>query len=233
VFTRVTPRAIIAAPDASPMSMVTKPARSASRMSAGRSGLPPSAATAKVTSTAMRIPPPTASVIDTDRFSGVCMLKCEGTRRHACTVIPPTSTTQSAANTPSSSARRRAPTRRYEVTQATVTRVSPKDSPKVAGFRQDTGPAHAPPRTANTPRWNNPARNRPAPIRQQTRSTVRAVAQPDASAPSRFRGRSFRVLRAVAVGIGSLLGWRDSTSLPPGRRRCVRPRAAIVLPPRE
>ncbi len=37
-----------------------------------------------------------------------------------------------------------------------VISVSPNDTPKVIGLRQETGPCQEPPVTSSTPRWNRP-----------------------------------------------------------------------------
>ncbi|WP_425329347.1 hypothetical protein [Streptomyces inhibens] len=108
-------------------------------------GLPRKARTAKTTSVAISTAPPTASSVETELSSAVSRLKCEGTRRHACTVIPATSAAQSAAKIPSVTDRSRPPMRRHEVSQVIVISVSPKDRPNVTGFRQETGPRQGPP----------------------------------------------------------------------------------------
>jgi hypothetical protein len=56
-----------------------------------------------------RPPPPTASVRATSPSKGVSRLKCDGTRRHACSVINETSSTHAPANRPSSQPRVRCP----------------------------------------------------------------------------------------------------------------------------
>jgi len=48
-------------------------------------------------------------------------------------------------------------TRSRPVTQAGVLVVSPNQSPKVAGLRNDTGPCHAPPATSHAARYATPA----------------------------------------------------------------------------
>src|SRR5216683_1713151 len=96
--------------------------------------------------------PPTASDMATVWLNGVSVLKWDGTWRHACREMPPTSTMQSAAKIPSSHERKRRLRTRYEVTQVIAMRVNPNDRPKVVGLRQDTGPSQGPPRTKNTPK---------------------------------------------------------------------------------
>lgn len=93
------------------------------------------------------------------------MLKCEGTWRHACTVIPVTSTTQSAAKTTSSRRRVRPLSRSEADTQVMATSVEPKDSPKVTALRQDSGPAQGRGSAAATTRWVRPEAIRTAPTR--------------------------------------------------------------------
>lgn len=109
-------------------------------------------------------PPPTASVMDTPVSNGVSMLKWDGTRRHACRVMPATSSTQSAANSPSSTVRVRTPVRRYEEIQPTAMSVRPKERPKVTGLRHDTGPSQEPPSTTRTTRCTRPDAMSTAPV---------------------------------------------------------------------
>ncbi|MFF3458653.1 hypothetical protein ACFYXH_30930 [Streptomyces sp. NPDC002730] len=159
-----TPYAIIAAPERRPTSSTAKPVRRARDIPAGPSGRCLNEAIANVERTTTSSTPPTASAVATALSKGVSRLKCDGTPRHAWRVMPPTSSTQSAANRPSSTERARAPMRRYDVTHATAISVRPKETPKVNGLRQETGPVHGPPSTKKTPRWKRPAAIRTAPV---------------------------------------------------------------------
>lgn len=122
------------------------------------------AATVSATSVTIRIPPNAARIRVTTVSKPVSSLKCDGTRRHAWSVIRAVSTTQAAANTPRTRTRARSPSRTNEATHAIVTRVSPNDRPKVTGLRHDTGPVHGPPSTAKTTRWTRPDAMSAAPI---------------------------------------------------------------------
>lgn len=78
--------------------------------------------------------------------------------------MPATSSTQSAANTASSTVRVRARRRTYEATQQIAMSVRPKESPKVTGLRQETGPSQGPPSTAKTIRCSSPETTSAAPV---------------------------------------------------------------------
>ncbi len=87
------------------------------------------------------------------------------------------SSTDTAVNTPSRRARTRGRTVRNDVAQATVTRVSPKESPNVTALRSDTGPSHEPPDPTSTPTCTRPLPSSTDPITYATRSTGRAPSQ--------------------------------------------------------
>ena len=76
-------------------------------MLGGTSGLRRQEIVVSAAITTIRTPPPAASTRAIAVSSGVSMLKCEGTCRHACTVIRATSVTQAAANGTSSHRRAR------------------------------------------------------------------------------------------------------------------------------
>ena len=82
--------------------------------------------------------------------------KCEVSPRQAWVVMTATSTEQAPASTLSTVVLARGRTAANESTHVTVVRVRPKDTPKVAGFRHDSGPLQVPPVTMSTPRWKSP-----------------------------------------------------------------------------
>lgn len=98
-------------------------------------------------------------------LSGASVLKCDGTFRHACTVMPDTSRTQSAANRPSSQARALDDSRRYEEIQVIEMRLIPNDRPKVTGLRHDSGPNRGLGSMMNPPRCSTPETTSTTPMR--------------------------------------------------------------------
>lgn len=156
---RTVPRAIISTPMARATIRDRKPTRRASRMLGGTSSWWRRVITVAAVITPTIATAPEAAATAATASTAVASaggVKCDGTRRHACIVMPATSTAHATPKTASS--RDRVGTRigTNDRTQVSVASVSPKDSPKVAGLRQDSGPDHGPPVTSSTPRWNRP-----------------------------------------------------------------------------
>ncbi len=97
---RLIPVAIITAPTSTATSSVTRPARTARRMLGATCGAARQEATVRTAITAISTPPPAASARAANASKDVSRLKCDGTRRQACSVIKKTSSTQAPANSP-------------------------------------------------------------------------------------------------------------------------------------
>ena len=121
------------------------------------------AAMVSMTRTATRVNPPRASVCATTASSGVSILKCDGTPRHACSETRNVSRTHAAAKIPSSRVRVRSSSDTNEAIHVTLMSVTPKERPKVVGFRNDRGPSHEPPLVNRMARWTSPPRMSRAP----------------------------------------------------------------------
>jgi hypothetical protein len=97
--------------------------------------------------------PPTTNRL---KSSVVAVLKCEGTPRACCSDTQATSTVVEAHNRPiriQPLARR---SRSQEATQLMVRVVRPKEIPKLAGLRHDSGPDADPPATAQIAACTSP-----------------------------------------------------------------------------
>jgi hypothetical protein len=115
-----------------------------------------------VAATATATPPITTN----SRLSNaVSLLKWAATPRQRCNETQTTSVVSATASGTSSSQPVRSVIRSWPATHARVMVVSPNDSPKVVGLRNETGPAHAPPTTSQATRWARPARMSAAPTR--------------------------------------------------------------------
>src|SRR4051794_37688670 len=163
------------APVASATSSTTSPARTASAMLGASADAPRNAAAAHTSPTTTITAPPAASVIDTAVSNGVAKSKWDGTPRHACRVTSAVSTTHATRKAPSTSLRARS--RRNDVAHATDGSVRPKESPKVAALRSDSGPIHVHPVTSSTTTCANPLVNSTPPTTYANRSTGRPSTQ--------------------------------------------------------
>ncbi len=160
-----TPCAIIAAPVPSATRNTSSPYRTASRMLGAVSRVARRAAAVKPSPVSTMTKPPPARVIDTTVSAGVLKLKCDGTPRQACTVTSATSTTQATVKATSSAARGRRRIDSRPVAQVTEARVRPKERPKVAALRSDSGPSQVRPVTSSTVTCARPLTNSAAATR--------------------------------------------------------------------
>ena len=111
-------------------------------------------------------PTATPPMITNSRLSrAVSSLKWAATPRQRCTETQTTSLVSASTSGTISSQPVRSEIRSCPATQAMVTVVSPKEIPKVVGFRNETGPAHAPPTNSQASRWARPTRISAPPTR--------------------------------------------------------------------